>query len=68
MNSPRVVSLIASATEIVHALGAGDQQVARSHECDWPERVLDLTQLTRAKFKVAGSSREIDTAVNLSLV
>lgn len=63
MNSPRVVSLIASATEIVHALGAGDQQVARSHECDWPERVLDLTQLTRAKFKVAGSSREIDTAV-----
>lgn len=62
--NPRVVSLIASATEIMHALGAGDLQVARSHECDWPERVLDLPQLTSTKFKVHGaSSREIDTAV-----
>jgi iron complex transport system substrate-binding protein len=62
--SPRVVSLIASATEIVHALGAGNLQVARSHECDWPQRVLDLPALTRTKFKVAGaSSREIDASV-----
>ncbi len=60
---PRVVSLIASATEIVHALDAGDMQVARSHECDWPEQVLTLPQLTRPKFKVEGSSRQIDTAV-----
>ncbi len=60
---PRVVSLIASATEIVHALGAGDMQVARSHECDWPEHVLALPQLTRPKFKVEGSSRQIDIAV-----
>ena len=41
LTKPRVVSLIASATEIVHALGAGDLQVARSHECDFPERVLE---------------------------
>jgi iron complex transport system substrate-binding protein len=62
--SPRVVSLIASATEIVHALGAGGLQVARSHECDWPpDPVLSLPQLTRPKFKVEGSSRQIDTAV-----
>lgn len=61
--APRVVSLIASATEIVHALGAGDLQVARSHECDFPERVLDLPALTKAKFKVAGTSIEIDRAV-----
>lgn len=61
---PRVVSLIASATEILHALGAGDCQVARSHECDWPPAVLDLTPLTSTKFKVAGAtSREIDTSV-----
>jgi iron complex transport system substrate-binding protein len=60
---PRVVSLIASATEIVHALGAGDAQVARSHECDWPPPVLDLPALTRAKFKVEGGSRAIDKAV-----
>ncbi len=63
MSLPRVVSLIASATEILHELGAGDMQVARSHECDWPERVLALPQLTRPKFKVEGTSREIDRAV-----
>lgn len=61
--SPRIVSLIASATEIVHALGAGDAQVGRSHECDWPAGVLELPALTRAKFQVEGSSREIDERV-----
>jgi len=61
--NPRVVSLIASATEIVHALGVGETQVARSHECDWPPPVLDLPSLTRPKFKVDGSSRDIDQAV-----
>lgn len=62
-NEPRVVSLIASATEILHALGEGGSQVARSHECDWPRPVLDLPALTRAKFKVEGASIEIDKAV-----
>jgi iron complex transport system substrate-binding protein len=61
--APRVVSLIASATEIVHALGRGPAQVARSHECDWPADVLALPGLTRPKFKVEGSSRGIDQAV-----
>ncbi len=59
--SPRVISLIASATEILHALGAGELQVARSHECDYPQSILNLPQLTRAKFKVHGAtSAEID--------
>ena len=60
---PRVVSLIASATEILNALGAGDLQVARSHECDWPPSVLKLPAITRPKFRVEGSSAEIDKAV-----
>jgi iron complex transport system substrate-binding protein len=60
---PRVVSLIASATEILHELGAGAMQVARSHECDWPPQVLQLPALTKAKFKVEGSSRDVDVAV-----
>lgn len=60
---PRIVSLIASATEIVHALGAGPAQVGRSHECDWPQDVLAVPALTRARFKVEGSSREIDQRV-----
>jgi iron complex transport system substrate-binding protein len=63
-SEPRVISLIASATEILHALGAGGTQVARSHECDYPLSILDLPQLTRAKFKVHGaSSAEIDRSV-----
>ena len=45
---PRIVSLIASATEIVCALGAGDRLVGRSHECDFPADVLDLPALTDA--------------------
>lgn len=62
-SSPRIVSLIASATEIVHALGAGGLQVGRSHECDWPVEVVELPPLTRAKFEVEGSSRAIDDRV-----
>ncbi len=61
---PRVISLVASATEIVHAMNAGDTQVARSHECDWPPAVLDLPALTRTKFEVHGTtSIEIDHAI-----
>src|SRR5262245_5005648 len=60
---PRVVSLIASSTEILHALGAGDLQVARSHECDFPPSVKKLPSITRPKFDVQGSSAEIDQRV-----
>jgi iron complex transport system substrate-binding protein len=60
---PRVVSLIASATEILNALGAGELQVARSHECDWPPSVLKLPAITRPKFRVEGSSADVDKAV-----
>lgn len=31
----RVLSLIASSTEIVYTLGCGDKLVGRSHECDF---------------------------------
>ncbi len=60
---PRVVSLIASATEIVCGLGMRQSLVGRSHECDWPAEVLALPQLTEAKFKVEGSSADIDQRV-----
>ena len=60
---PRIVSLIASATEILHGLGCGALQVGRSHECDFPAEVLPLPALTAPKFKVEGSSAEIDARV-----
>src|SRR5262249_11634265 len=59
----RVVSLIASATEIVSALGFRDALVARSHECDFPDGVQALPAVTRPKFNVHGSSADIDRAV-----
>ena len=63
MNEPRIVSLIASATEIVCALGLTDQLVGRSHECDYPPAVKRLPQLTAPKFDVEGGCDEIDRRV-----
>src|SRR5262245_47192054 len=59
----RIVSLIASATEIVCALGARQGLVGRSHECDFPADVLSLPALTEPKLDVAGTSAEIDARV-----
>jgi iron complex transport system substrate-binding protein len=64
----RIVSLIASATEIVCALGFEDQLVGRSHECDYPLSVKQLPQLTTPKFKVEGTSLEIDQRVKAILL
>ncbi|HKV40684.1 MAG TPA: cobalamin-binding protein [Blastocatellia bacterium] len=63
MEGPRIVSLIASATEIVCALGYGENLVGRSHECDFPASVAELPVCTSPKFDVHGSSREIDERV-----
>lgn len=60
---PRIVSLIASATEIVSALGFEDQLVGRSHECDYPASTLQLPVCTEPKFSVAGKSADIDRHV-----
>ncbi len=60
---PRVVSLLASATEIVCALGMGECLVGRSHECDWPEWVRRLPVVSAPAFAVTGTSIEIDREV-----
>jgi iron complex transport system substrate-binding protein len=64
---PRVVSLIASATEIVCALGFERHLVGRSHECDHPESVRELPACTEPKFPVDGTSSEIDQRVKAVL-
>ncbi len=63
----RIVSLIASATEIVCALGLEDQLVGRSHECDYPPSVQRLPVCTEPRFDVHGSSRQIDERVKGTL-
>ena len=63
----KVLSLIASSTEIVYALGCGDNLVGRSHECDFPEKVKSLPHCTQPRFDVEGSSKEIDDRVKATL-
>lgn len=62
-NEPRIISLIASSTEIVHALGLGRFMVGRSHECDYPDSIASLPICTGPKFRTDGSSYEIDQKV-----
>src|SRR4051812_8425381 len=63
----RIVSLLASATEIVCALGLEDHLVGRSHECDYPESIKRLPVCTSPKFAVTGSSADIDRRVKETL-
>ena len=63
MPEPRIVSLIASATEIVCALGFEESMVGRSHECDYPPSVEKLPVCSSSKVDVDGSSRAIDDQV-----
>ena len=62
-SSPRIISLLPSATEIVAALGFGDHLVGRSHECDFPPGVEKLPVCSSTKVPADGSSCEIDERV-----
>jgi iron complex transport system substrate-binding protein len=59
----RVVSLLPSATEIVCALGAGEDLVGVSHECDHPPEVAALPALTSSRLPASGASGELDRSV-----
>ncbi len=65
--SPRIVSLIPSATEIVDYLGLATALVGRSHECDSPVSVQTLPVCTEPKFDPVGRSSEIHDRVTLLL-
>jgi len=60
----RIVSLLPSATEMVHFTGAGDTLVGVTHECDHPIGVEKLPKLTRSKVDSSMSSVEIDAAIS----
>lgn len=63
-----ICSLLPSATEIVYALGLGDQLVAVTHECDFPSEAARLPAITRSAMDHAGStSREIHNHVQSSI-
>ncbi len=59
----RIVSLLASATEMITALGCLDQMVGRSHECDYPPEVLLLPLVSNVQIDVNTSSAQIDAQI-----
>ena len=66
--APRIVSLLASGTEIVDALDLGECLVGISHECDHPPHLLDRPRVSRPRFDPEGlSSGEIDAAVRRAM-
>ncbi len=59
----RIVSLLPSLTELIHALGRGDWLVGVTHECDFPPGVSALPHLTRNLIPQAADSAAIDALV-----
>lgn len=59
----KVASLVPSATEILFALGLGDEVVAVTHECDWPGEATRLPRLTRSVLPPGLEPAEIDSRV-----
>jgi iron complex transport system substrate-binding protein len=59
----RIVSLVPSATELLFALGLGEEVAAVTHECDHPPEVLDLPRVTRDVIGPGLTPAEIDRAV-----
>jgi iron complex transport system substrate-binding protein len=68
METPRIVSLLPSATEIVCALGLEDALVGITHECDYPPTVASKPRLTASRIShETMTSAEIDHAVRSQL-
>jgi iron complex transport system substrate-binding protein len=61
--SPRVVSLLPAATEVVAALGALGQLVGVTHECDHPPDVARLPRVTSSVVDRDAASSAIDAEV-----
>ncbi len=59
----RIVSLVPSATELLFALGAGDDVIAVTHECDYPPDTAALPRVTRDLIGPGLEPAEIERAV-----
>src|SRR5690242_17216051 len=63
----RIVSLVPHATELLFALGLGDDVVAVTHECDHPAPALELPKVTKDRLAPGLTASEIDAAVRASV-
>lgn len=59
----RIVSLLPSATEILFAVGAGDQVAGVTFECDFPEEARERTVVSSTALTPGMTPAEIDAAV-----
>jgi iron complex transport system substrate-binding protein len=59
----RIASLVPHATELLFALGAGEDVCAVTHECDYPPAAATRARLTRDVLPAGLSASEIDAAV-----
>jgi iron complex transport system substrate-binding protein len=63
----RIASLVPSATEMLFALGLGEQVVAVTHECDYPPVAREMPHLTATVLPEGLSAGEIDAAVKAAV-
>src|SRR6202163_1347595 len=59
----KICSLLPSATEILFALGLGDQIVGVSHECDFPPEARGKPVLIKSRISHTQSAAAIDNQV-----
>jgi len=59
----RIVSLVPHATELLFALGLGDDVVGVTHECDFPPAAAGLPHVTSDELPPGLTSAQIDAAV-----
>jgi iron complex transport system substrate-binding protein len=59
----RIASLVPSATEMLFALGLGEDVVGVTHECDFPAQAASLPPLTATVLPEGLGAGEIDAAV-----
>lgn len=63
----RIVSLLPSATEILYAIGAGDDLVGVTHECDFPSHASSLPILTSSALPTESDAATIDRHVRTGI-
>ena len=59
----RIASLVPHATELLFALGLGEEVLAVTHECDYPPEAMTRARLTRDVLPAGLDAGEIDAAV-----
>ncbi len=63
----RIVSLLPSATEILFAIGAGNDVVGVTHECDYPSEALRLPKVTSSSGPDLDDPGQIDRHVRAAI-